>query len=74
MSDKSKEEFGENAAIAPSNIIDMKKFEVKTEEVTVRIKPEFSDLVSTRIIDGTKYILIRADNDAEVNGVKITIN
>lgn len=74
VSDKIKEEFGENAAIAPSNIIDMKKFEVKTEDVTVRIKPEFSDLVSTRIIDGTKYILIRADNDAEVNGVKITIN
>lgn len=74
VSEKFKEEFGENATITPSNIMDIKKFEVKTEEVTLKVKPEHSDLISTRIIDGTKYILIRADNDIVVNGVKININ
>ena len=69
-----KENFGENTAIPPANIIDTKKFEVKTEGITLKVNPEHSELVSTRIIDGTKCILIRADNDIVVNGIKININ
>lgn len=68
------EDFGSTAKIAPSNILDIKKLEVRTPEVTVKVAPEFSDFVETRIIDGTKYILIRADGDVEVNGIKININ
>ena len=74
FSERIKEDFGENVSIPPSNITDIKKFEVKTEGVTLKVNPENSDLISTRIIDGTKYILIRADNDIEVNGVRININ
>ena len=44
---------------------------VKTPNVTIRVKPEYSDLVETRIIDGVKYILIRADDGVEVNGINI---
>ncbi len=68
------EDFGSTAKIAPSNILNIKKFEVRTPEVTVKVAPEFSDFVETRVIDGTKYILIRADGDVEVNGIKININ
>lgn len=68
------EDFGTTAKIAPSNILDIKKLEVRTPEVTVKVAPEFSDFVETRVIDGTKYILIRADGDVEVNGIKININ
>ena len=66
--------FGSAASIHPANIIDMKKFEVKTPEVTVKVSTECSELVQTRIIDGTKYLLIRADGDVEVNGIRININ
>lgn len=74
FTEKFEESFGSNAAIPPANILDTKKFEVKTPEVTIKVKPEFSDLVQTKIIDGTKYLVIRADSDIEVNGVRITIN
>ncbi len=74
FSERIKEDFGENVSIPPANITDVKKFEVKTEGVTLKVNPENSDLVSTRIIDGTKYILIRADSEIEVNGVRININ
>lgn len=67
------EDLGATAAIPPANVMDIKKFEVKTPEVTVKVSPEHSELIQTRIIDGTKYILIRADNDIEVNGIKISI-
>ncbi|HBT64941.1 MAG TPA: hypothetical protein DEB10_09815 [Ruminococcaceae bacterium] len=66
--------FGAETEISPRNIIDTKQFEVRTPDVTIRINPERSDLVETRMIDGAKYILIRADQGVEVNGVNIHIS
>ncbi len=66
--------FGAETEISPRNIIDNKQFEVRTPDVTIRINPERSDLVETRMIDGAKYILIRADQGVEVNGVNIHIS
>lgn len=65
--------FGADTDISPRNLIDG-KFEVSTPDVTIHVNPECSDLVETRVIDGTKYILIRADGGVEVNGVHIHIS
>ena len=67
------EAFGEDAELSPKNIINTKKFELSTPDVTINVNPERSDLVQTRIIDGLKYILIRANEGVEVNGVSIHI-
>lgn len=67
------EAFGENAELSPQNIIDRNNFRLRTPDVVVKVDPAKSDVVETRVIDGTKYILIRADNDVEVNGVNIKI-
>lgn len=66
-------EFGADADLSPRNIVDTKQFEVRTPNVTIHVNPECSDLVETRTIDGTKYILIRADEGIEVNGINIHI-
>ena len=50
-----------------------KQLEVKTPDVTVKVNPDRSDLVKTEVIDGVKYILIRAEDGVEVNGVDINI-
>ena len=47
--------------------------EVKTPDVTIKVNPQRADLVETRIIDGGKYILIRAEDGVEVNGVPVRI-
>ena len=60
--------------ISPQNMIDHKKFEVKTSDVTVQVNPERLDLVETKVIEGTKYIIIRAEGDVSVNGVNIHID
>lgn len=67
------EEFGADAILSPSNIVDVHRLEVTTPDVTIRVNPERRDLVETRFIGGTKYILIRADDAVEVNGVGIHI-
>ena len=66
--------FGPNTALSPRNIIDAKKFAVCTPDVTIQVNPERTELLETRIIDGVKYILIRAGEGVEVNGVNIHIS
>lgn len=67
------ESFGENAEIPPSNLSSTKQLQIETPEVTVKVNPGCSELVQSRIIDGVKYILIRADNDITVNGINVKI-
>ena len=67
------EAFGFEAELHPKNIIDHRRFEVKTPDVSIRVAPDRSDLIETRVIGGVKYILICADEDVEVNGVSIHI-
>lgn len=67
------EVFGFEAELHPKNIIDNKRFEIATPDVSIKVNPERSDLIETRIIGGVKYILICADESVEVNGVPINI-
>lgn len=66
--------FGFEAELHPKNIIDKNRFEIKTPDVSIKVNPERSDLIETRVIGGVKYILICADEDVEVNGVSIHID
>lgn len=68
-----RERFGEGKRLTPENIIDSRKFEIRTETVKIQIDPKFSSLVKTKVIDGHKYILIPADAGAEVNGISVEI-
>lgn len=65
--------FGADKEISPRNIVDTKQMEVRTPDVTIRVNPGCGDLVEARVINGRKYILIRADQGVEVNGVAINI-
>ena len=66
-------EFGKGMSLRAVNIAEPKKFEVRTPDVVVHVNPARSDLVETRVIDGARYILIRAEEGVEVNGVNISI-
>lgn len=67
------EQFGENAALNPSNLIDAKKIEIKTPHVSVSIAPEYSYLVETRRINGRKYLLIPLEDGVEFNGLAVDV-
>lgn len=63
--------FGADAALSPVNLIDNKKFELRTAQAMVSVDPACSYLVETRVIDGRKYILIPVEEDVEVNGLPV---
>lgn len=67
------EVFGFEADLHPKNIIDDKRFEIKTPDVSIKVAPDRTDLIETRVIGGIKYIMISAEEDVEVNGVSIHI-
>ena len=67
------EDFGATIEVGAQNIVNERKFEVRTPDVVIQVNPERSDLVETRIIDGFRYILIRAEEGVAVNGVNISI-
>ncbi len=66
-------QFGSDATLNPSNVIESKKFEITTPEIKISVNPEFSYMVETRIIDGRKYILIPAGEGVEINGLDVSI-
>lgn len=68
------DQFGEDFAFAPQNIIDIRRFEVRSGGITLTVSPEQSNLIQTKIIDGRKYILIPADAGTEINGLPISIS
>ncbi len=67
------EVFGTQAEIPAVNVVSPKEFRVSTPSVQIRVSPDHAELVSTRVIDGKKYILVLADGDVEVNGVNVAI-
>ncbi len=67
------EAFGFEAELHPKNIIDNRKFELHTPDVIIKVAPDKSDMIETRVIGGIKYILIPADEEIVVNGVSIQI-
>lgn len=63
--------FGESAALNPANLIDSKKFEIRTSQVLISVDPAYSYVVESRLIDGKRYLLIPAGEEVEVNGLAV---
>lgn len=68
------ESFGAGTDLNPKNIVNPKQFELRTPDVIIKVSPGRSDLVETKVIDGVKYILIRANEGVELNGLNVSID
>ena len=66
-------QFGEDASLNPANLIDSKRFAIKSAGITITVPPEESCLVEARVIDGRKYLLIPAGEGIEVNGLPVEV-
>ena len=67
------EVFGSYTELPAVNMVSPGEFKVSTPSVSIKVDPERSELVQTRVIDGQRYILILADGEVEVNGVNVQI-
>ena len=62
---------GPDTELMLDNIYSSRSFEVKTPVVTVKVNPERTDLVETKLIDGRRCLVIDLQGSAEVNGVTV---
>ena len=68
------ERFGAGAVLNPTNLIDARKVELKTEKVSLSIDPEYSHLVEAKVIDGQKVLIVPVEDHLEFNGVAVNVN
>nr|WP_297706032.1 DUF4317 domain-containing protein [uncultured Butyrivibrio sp.] len=61
----------EDYPLLASNIANTKKFDIETPDVVIKVKPDRTDLVESKIIDGRQCLVIAVDDHIEVNGINV---
>lgn len=62
---------GEKSSLLAENIAETRKFNIETPDVIIKVNPERSDLIETRMIDGRQCLVIPVDDHIEVNGINV---
>ena len=80
VSEKEQAEFQESylerfgaVGMDAATVVEPKRFVIETENVTIQVDPQRSDLVEMKRIDGRRAIVIVVEGEASVNGVEVNI-
>ncbi len=65
------ETAGESTSLFVNNVVNTRSFEVKTPDVVIKVKPERTDLIETRTINGRECLVIELGGSVEVNGIAV---
>lgn len=65
------ETAGEKTSLLAANIAETKKFQIETPDIVIKVNPDRTDLIETRMIDGRQCLVIAVDDHIEVNGVNV---
>lgn len=65
------ESVDEKAVFAAANVVNTRSFDIKTPDVTVKVSPDKTHLIETRVIDGRTCLVIELSEAVEVNGINI---
>ena len=57
--------------LVAANVVNERRFEVKTPNITVQVKPEFTHLLETKVIDGRNCLVIAIEDRVAVNGIPL---
>ena len=53
------------------NVAPLRSFEVKTDNMVLRVNSKHTDIIHTRVIDGKKCLVIELTDDLTVNGIPV---
>ena len=60
---------GEKSTLLATNITNTRTLEIKTPDIIIKVNPERTDLVETKVIDGRQCLVIGVDDHVEINGI-----
>ncbi len=63
--------MGDLREIPAVNVLSSRQFSVKMPDVTIKVNPDRTDLVETRVIDGVPCLVIVISDEVEVNGITL---
>ncbi len=62
---------GTQTQLYVSNVANTRRFEVKTPDISISVKPECADLIETQVVDGRLCFVIPVNDSIEVNGIPV---
>lgn len=65
---------GEKRRLMATNVASTRKFTIEMPDVWIKVSPDRTDLVQTKIIDDRKCIVIPINDHVEVNGLELEIS
>lgn len=65
------ETAGESTSLLASNVMNTRIFEVKTPDVVIKVNPERTDLIGTKVINGRECLVIELGGNVVVNGITV---
>lgn len=65
------ETAGETTSLFASNVMNTRTFEVKTPDVVIKVNPERTDLIDTKVIGGRECLVVQLDGGVVVNGITV---
>ncbi len=69
--EKQIDSVGEEPTFVAANIADTRKFNIELPDVVIKVNPDRTDLVETRVIDGRQCLVIEVTDRIQVNGVSV---
>ena len=60
------------AELRAANILDPDRLNVKMQDISVSVKGDACHKISTRLVDGKRYLMIEIDDGLQVNGVDVS--
>ena len=75
QAERAYDEKAGDAKLYADHVVDKRRFEVKTYDVVLHVKPEKASQIKSQIIDGQKCLVIPMDanENINVNGIQTTV-
>lgn len=67
------EEVGEDVSLTAVNITNESVMKVASPDITINVKPNASDKVAAKMVDGKRCLVIALDENVELNGLDVSV-
>ncbi|MCI8514507.1 MAG: DUF4317 domain-containing protein [Lachnospiraceae bacterium] len=71
LDEQFKELAGEKPSLIAANLPGARQFLIQTPDIVIKVNPDRSDLIETRILDGRPCLVIPVEDQIEVNGLPV---
>ena len=61
----------DETSFVATNITNTRNFEIKTPDVVIKVNPDMTHLIETKLINGRQCLVIEVNESVEINGIRV---